>query len=182
MKLSSPVDDEEPSVHITPLVDVIFLILVAYIEATVFLTRGVGVPIDLPRAATSVPAAAETLSLAITAEGEIFLDQRPLAIDELRETLAARRAAEPDLVLHVFADRSAPVDPLVRVLDLSRELGVRGVTLATEDRSVVPREEEFDVVQNSDYYGSTKFIIETIGKSNSMKREKSLPFIMSFLN
>lgn len=140
MKLSSPIDDEEPGVHITPLVDVIFLVLVAYIQATVFLTRGVGLPINLPNAETSERVAPEVLRLAITAEGELMLDRRPVTIESLRETLAARRAAEPELALHLFADRAAPVDPLVRVLDLARELGVRGVTIATDEPAEVARE------------------------------------------
>ena len=44
-----------PSVHLAPLIDVIFLVLVAYIEATVLMTVQIGLPIDLPAAETSQP-------------------------------------------------------------------------------------------------------------------------------
>ena len=77
------------------------------------------------------------MRLAITREGELFLDQQPLPFSALKETLATRLDAEPLMNVHIYADRGAPVDPVVQVLDISRQAGILGVTLATEESLAV---------------------------------------------
>lgn len=118
--------------HVAPLLDVIFLVLVAFIHASLFLAPRTSLPIELPSASTAERAPENVTRVTIQDDGSIHLDDRPMTLADLERELRALRTEDPDVVLHVEADRRAAVEPLVAVLDAARRAGVTGLTLATE--------------------------------------------------
>lgn len=130
-----------PRVEMLPLIDVVFLVLVAFIYASMFLTQMTGLPVNLPEASQTDMQPFDVIELTITKEGSLYLDEQPLTLDELVEALRVARISEPDAVLLVKADREADVGRLVQVMDTTRKAGIAALTIQakTEPNAVAER-------------------------------------------
>ena len=141
MKIPDHTDARDPSVEMLPLIDVVFLVLAAFIYASLFLTQKSGLPISLPEASQTESQLSDVISLAITREGSLYLDKQFLPLTELEQMLLAARIEKPDAVLLVMADREADVGRLVQVMDVTRMAGFSALTIQakTEAKSVAER-------------------------------------------
>ena len=116
-----------------PLIDVVFLVLVAFIYASMFMTHKTGLPVDLPEASETETEKSGVLTLTIMRDGSLFLDEEPVTLEHLGKRLSvAKTVSGEDLVLYIMADREAQLDPLVKVMDLARKAGITGLTIATK--------------------------------------------------
>lgn len=118
------------AVELTPLIDVVLLLLIFFAVSTTFLRQRV-LAVALPEAATASPAAARLapLEVEVDAGGETLVDGRRLAnADALVDALAAEHEAGRPLLL--AADRDARHHAVVRVLDAARRAGFVDVQLA----------------------------------------------------
>ena len=121
-----------------PLIDVVFLVLVAFIYASMFMTYKTGLPVDLPQASEAQTVQSEVLVVNIMRDGSLFLEDKPITIDSLSDALALAKAnIGEDIALYVMADREARLEPLVKVMDVARRAGITGLTIAT-DRDLKP--------------------------------------------
>lgn len=114
-------------VELTPLIDVVFLLLTFFIYAMVLMERIELVPMELRSFGTfdaeqfAEPPPARTLSL--DANGAIFLDRAPIALDAVVPALEAAIAENPDTVLYLaIADSIGPRDRVPMLLELWNEL------------------------------------------------------------
>ena len=118
------------AVELTPLIDVVLLLLIFFMVSTTFL-RQRAIAVALPEAATASPAAARPapLEVEVGASGETLVDGRRLAnAGGLLEALAAEH--HPGRPLLLAADRDARHYAVVRVLDAARRAGFVDVQLA----------------------------------------------------
>jgi biopolymer transport protein ExbD len=85
-------------------------------------------------AANSHPLAPTSLALSIDAKGDIRLsdEKNVLTIDELRAVLRSNAVSNSELVLHLKADRNAPFDRVIKVVDTARDFQIAGISLATQ--------------------------------------------------
>ena len=133
MKLPDHSSATEPRVEMIPLIDVVFLVLVAFIYASMFMTDKTGLPVDLPEASEIEIEKSEVLTLTIMQDGSLFLDDKSIALKHLGDALSmAKTKFGEDIVLYVMADRDARLDPLVKVMDLARRAGITGLTIAAK--------------------------------------------------
>ena len=141
MRIPDRTDTPEPRVEMLPLIDVVFLVLVAFIYASMFLTQKTGLPVSLPEASQTEPQPLDVITLTITKDGSLYLDQQSLPLKELVEALRAARIVKPDAVLLVMADREAEVGRLVQVMDTTRMAGIAALTIQanTEPNAVAER-------------------------------------------
>ncbi|MFH1037128.1 MAG: biopolymer transporter ExbD [PVC group bacterium] len=118
-------------INITSLIDVIFLLLIFFLVTTTF-SEQPSLKIDLPRATTSGTGHQEELVLAVTREGNFYLDQKSVTRDELPGLLAdaVRSRKEPSLVLK--ADRQVSYGLIVELMDISRRVGLEKIVALTE--------------------------------------------------
>ncbi len=132
-------DHERPlsEINVTPLVDVMLVLLVIFILLAPLFAQALRV--DLPR--TGAPPLTEptVVDLVVTADGGLRLDGEPLAAGALAAELGRRMAAEPRLVLRLGADRATPYQRLAEVLSRLEEMGVRRLAFAV--RAPGPRAE-----------------------------------------
>ena len=137
----SPRRRDEPEINLTPLIDVVFLMLIFFMVSTTFL-REAELQVTLPDASLE-PAAQpqEPLELTINRQGTVFLDGRPLLNNQLdtirravEKAVAGRSGQSPRLVIR--ADARAEHQMVVRALDAVGRAGVSNVGIAT-----VPRDE-----------------------------------------
>jgi len=118
-------------INITSLIDVIFLLLIFFLVTSTF-SEQPSLKIDLPRATSSGSGHKEELVLAVSRNGNLYLDQREVTRSELPGLLAeaARKSDDPSLVLR--ADRQVSYGLIVELMDISRRVGVEKIVALTE--------------------------------------------------
>jgi len=129
---------EEPTVDLTSLIDVVFLLLIFFMVSTTF-ERQALLKVDLPEASV-VEDRAETpdsLELVIDNQGRMFLNDQRLVDSEARTLRAAIEQAAGDkrnIPLILRADRQTPHHHVVTAMDVAAQLGFSNLSIAT-DRS-----------------------------------------------
>jgi biopolymer transport protein ExbD len=129
---------EEPTVDLTSLIDVVFLLLIFFMVSTTF-ERQALLKVDLPEASvvedrTELP---DTLELVIDSAGRMYLNDRQLVNSEERTLRAAIEEAvgeERSIPLVLRADRLTPHHYVVTAMDVAAQLGFSNLSIAT-DRS-----------------------------------------------
>ena len=132
-------------VEITPLIDVIFLLLIFFVVSTTFV-RTSAIEVDLPSSSSGRGHTAEGIEVRVTAAGDYAVNDRVLAEPGSGALLRALRQARsevagPEQPLVIAADADARHEAVVRVLDAARKLGLTNVRVLTEARSPAPDDE-----------------------------------------
>lgn len=132
-------DEIIAGINVTPLVDIVLVILIIFIVTASFVLRQ-SIPVELPRAQTSEQAGASPLLLALTAEGVLYINGRQSALDELEAAvkLARDRAAESRRPLSAFvsADIRTTYGQFAALIDRLRLLGVADIALDTQPEAL----------------------------------------------
>lgn len=122
------------SIEMSPLIDVVFLLLIFFAATTTFL-QGSSLELDLPESSTADEAlrsGGERLQvIELGADGSIRLNERPVTIDSLLEHLRLALDEREDARVVLRADRQARHGRVVAVLDVVRKSGARGLSVAT---------------------------------------------------
>lgn len=121
-----------PRIDISPLIDVVFQLLLFYAVTTQFVADE-RMLLELPEARTADQTTTQTVEVSevvVTARGEILLGDRAVSLHELEESLRRSLATDPDRALTIRGDRGADYGAVIQVLDVAREVGARGINLA----------------------------------------------------
>ena len=125
--------DEEAQINLTPLIDVVFLLLIFFMVSTTFDTTS-QLKIRLPEASPNeTRTQQQKLNLVIDADGKFILNSREL-VDNRSATLRAalERALEDRLLpIVIQSDAASPVQSLVTAMDVVTQLGLVQVSIAT---------------------------------------------------
>jgi biopolymer transport protein TolR len=117
-------------INVTPLVDVMLVLLIVFMVAAPLMT--VGVPIDLPKTdAKPLNSQVEPLSVSIKPDGSIFLMEQPMTIDELTTKLQALYGVDPEKEIRVRGDLAATYGPIAQVLGAINAAGFKKIGLET---------------------------------------------------
>ena len=124
---------EAPEINLTPLIDVVFLLLIFFMVSTTFdRQRELGIELPEAREAELKKEKESVLEVGIDATGKIFVDGVRLA-DERRETvlqaLSAARDKLPDAPVQIAADGEASYKLVVLIMDVGAELGIGSLRL-----------------------------------------------------
>ena len=118
-------------INVTPLVDVMLVLLVVFMVTAPLLT--VGVPVDLPQtAAPPINEPKEPTVITVNKEGQIFIQETSVPIDSLVERLQAITGSNPDAVLYVRGDKDINYGKVLEVMSLISAAGFRKVSLVAE--------------------------------------------------
>ncbi len=123
-------EDESP-LDLTPMLDVVFIMLIFFIVTTSFVKES-GIEIDRPTARSADRQEKGNVLVAISPEGEIWVDRRPVDLLAVGPLVERRLAESAGAVVIIQSDRKAPVGRLVQVMDQIRLAGVSNIALATE--------------------------------------------------
>ena len=130
---SGPGGEGQPlaEINVTPLVDVMLVLLIVFMVAAPMMV--VGVPVDLPRtAAPRAAAPSPPIVLTVARDGRLFLRQDPIDEAALATTLRPLLAEAPDKPVYVRGDREAPYGLVLRTMGLLTQAGVAKVSLIAE--------------------------------------------------
>jgi len=120
-------------INVTPLVDVMLVLLVIFIITAPLLAHSL--KLDLPQeSASPIQPDPQTLRIAIDAQGQLHWNETPVSVEELRERLGAAAAggAQPEIALR--ADKSTRYEQVAQVLAAAQEAGLTRLGLVTEPR------------------------------------------------
>ena len=128
----------EPDLNITPLIDVVFLLLIFFMVSTTF-DKNAEISIELPEAAgQAVKTKQFRLEISIDAEGRFFVNQKRVKDDKLvtlKRAISLSLGDHKDPKLIISADRKTPHGAVVRAMDAARQLGLVHLTFATRQSS-----------------------------------------------
>ncbi|WP_417476902.1 ExbD/TolR family protein [Maricaulis sp.] len=118
-------------INVTPFVDVMLVLLIVFMITAPLLT--VGVPVDLPRTeARNLPAGEEPLTISITLDGEIYLQETVVTLAELAPRLTAIAGTGYASRIYIRADDGAPYGDVARVMARVNAAGFTNLGLVTD--------------------------------------------------
>ncbi|MDA8962265.1 biopolymer transporter ExbD [Congregibacter sp.] len=123
--------DDESSVDITPMLDVVFIMLIFFIVTATFVKEA-GIDVDKPEAATAIVQEKASILVAIDAQDRVWINRREVDIRSVRSIIERLHAENPKGTVVIQADRNSRNDMLVRVMDASRRAGVYEIALAAD--------------------------------------------------
>jgi biopolymer transport protein ExbD len=131
MASTSDDDDLIADINVTPLVDVVLVLLIIFMVTATYIVRA-SIEVDLPRAAHGGEAVGTVLSVVLTKDGQVFLD----GVQRTEDALVARTrdavARDVETRVIISADRGALHGAVVRVIDLVRGAGVTRFAIHVE--------------------------------------------------
>jgi biopolymer transport protein ExbD len=127
-------DEVMNEINMTPLVDVMLVLLIIFIITVPVMQHSVNV--ELPRA-SNVPqdAKPQTIRLAVDAQGAYFWNEAPVAEADLGKLLRAEAAREPQPELHIRGDRDVRYERVAQAMAAAQQSGMRKIGFITEPKA-----------------------------------------------
>jgi len=123
---------EETRVDVTPLIDIIFQLVLFFMVSTTFITAP-GIQVDLPRSsAQTILRDKQDVNIWMTDEGGVYVDEQPVSSEELMAILDGAAAADTSTLVVIKADRHVDHGDVVRVMDVARSRGLSRLAIATD--------------------------------------------------
>ena len=123
--------DEESEVNLTPMLDVVFIMLIFFIVTASFVKES-GIDVNRPDAQTAEMKAQGNILIAISPSGPIWIDKRQVDPRAVRANIERLRAENPEGSVVIQADKDSKNGLLVTVMDAARQAGVFHVSIAAQ--------------------------------------------------
>ena len=129
MRRYSQQAEEEPGIDLTPMLDVVFIMLIFFIVTSSFIKES-GIEVNRPQADSASSQDKGNILIAVTADGQVWLDKQVVDVRSVRAHVERMRQEQPEGVVVVQADQDARTGLVVQVMDQARLAGVQDVALA----------------------------------------------------
>ena len=130
-RITSVSTDDESEVNITPLIDIVFIMLIFFIVTATFVKEA-GIDVNKPDAPTAEVKKKANILIAIDANNNIWLDRRKIDIRSVVPNIKRLRSENPEGSVVIQADEESKNKMLVEVMDAARQAGVTNIALAAE--------------------------------------------------
>jgi biopolymer transport protein ExbD len=130
MKRRGP-GDEDADINLTPMLDVVFIMLIFFIVTATFIKQA-GITVLRPDAVTAEQKPTVAILIAISPNGEIWIDKKRVDPTTVRAHIEKLHAENPKGGLVIQADRQSTNEKLMAVLNAARAAGMREVAISTE--------------------------------------------------
>jgi biopolymer transport protein ExbD len=122
----------DPRIDISPLIDVVFQLLIFFVVTTTFLTDS-GIPLELPEAASGQnESVREEMSVRVARDGGLRFNGEMVSLDDLQALLVEAVEGSPTEALTIYGDGQVDYETVIQVMDVARKASVPGIVLATE--------------------------------------------------
>jgi len=125
-------ESNDGSIDLTPMLDVVFIMLIFFIVTAVFI-REPGPDVIRPEAVTDVDQKRIAVLIAVTSDDEIFIDQRQVEPNAVRAIVERMRSENPQGSVVIQADEESKSGIVVDVIDQVRQAGAPSIAVATEN-------------------------------------------------
>jgi len=117
-------------INVTPLVDVMLVLLVVFIVTAPLMTNAIHV--NLPKTAETAPAEEkDPLYVSVDASGKIFIDKTEIALESFENELKNRKAADPEVGLNLNADDCVQYGIVAKVMSSIERAGITKLSVLT---------------------------------------------------
>ena len=123
--------DEESDINLTPMLDVVFIMLIFFIVTATFIKQA-GIEVMRPEALTAEQKPTVSVLVAIGESGDIWIDKQKVDPTAVRAHIERLHSENPKGGLVVQADRGAKSEKLMAVLAAARAAGLKEVAIATD--------------------------------------------------
>jgi len=124
--------EDESEINITPMLDVVFIMLIFFIVTATFVKEA-GIDVNRPDAATAVKQEKANILIAIGANNDIWIDRRMVDIRSVRPNIERLHAENPQGSVVIQADKESKTNTLIQVMDAARQAGVYNVSIAAQE-------------------------------------------------
>ena len=124
-------DAEESQIDLTPMLDVVFIMLIFFIVTSTFVKEA-GVDVSRPEADTAVVTESNSIQIGITSANQIFMDKRQIDKRAVRANVERGLAENPGAAVIIVADADSKTETLIEVMDQSRLAGAECVSVAAD--------------------------------------------------
>jgi len=123
--------EEETEINITPMLDIVFIMLIFFIVTTSFI-RETGIDPQRPEALTASQQDLGNILIAISATGQIWMDKRQVEMESVRQLVEQARNESPESSVVIIADESSETGILIDLMDQVRLGGVGKISVAAD--------------------------------------------------
>ena len=127
-------DYKEPYILLSPMIDLIFLLLVTFIAGTMYMENVHTMPVRLPAAAHSVRTSGTPFMVTLTRDGKLFLDDREISQEALVQAAARKSAENTTFSVVIRPDKDVSYDRVMSLLDALKGAGVTRFGLASGEK------------------------------------------------
>ena len=121
--------EEEAEINLTPMLDVVFIMLIFFIVTAVFVKEP-GIQVDRPTAETAFAPDGAAIFIAVSAQNEFWIDQRSVDLAGLKPVIERLHSENPEGGVVIQADNEAMNGYVLAAMDAAKESGIADVTLA----------------------------------------------------
>ena len=124
-------DDGPGEIDLTPMLDVVFILLIFFIVTSVFVTEA-GIDVSKPQASTAEPKSKDLILIAVTSDGEVWMNGEAIDPRFIRSEFELRLADAPNSSVVIQGDENATNDMVMAIMRAAREAEIANVSISTE--------------------------------------------------
>lgn len=124
--------EEAGEIDLTPMLDVVFILLIFFIVTSVFVTEA-GIDVTKPEASTALSQQGDLILIAVGAQGDIWIDGDQIDPRFIRSRFELRLADAPNSAVIIQADQGANNEQVMQVLAAAREANILSVSISAEN-------------------------------------------------
>ncbi|MBC54068.1 MAG: biopolymer transporter ExbD [Gammaproteobacteria bacterium] len=127
-------DDDENTgeIDLTPMLDVVFILLIFFIVTSVFVTEA-GIDVNKPDASTAESRSQDLILIAVSGDGQIWIDGEQIDARFIRSRFERRLAETPNASVVIQGDEAAENQHVLRILEAARDANIASVSISTEN-------------------------------------------------
>ncbi len=133
MNFRNKKSDSNGGINITPLIDVVFILLLFFAVTTSFITTS-SIKVDLPKAKGEAVEQKKNIRIAVDNKGSLFIDGTAINDNELEGKLALLKESNPEALIVIEADEKALHGKVIFVMDTARSVDFVRFAIATEEK------------------------------------------------
>ncbi|WP_322406115.1 biopolymer transporter ExbD [Idiomarina sp. PL1-037] len=125
-------EEEDASIDMTPMLDIVFIMLIFFIVTTSFVKEA-GIQVNKPEANNTTKEPSANIFIAIRDTGEVWMDKRQVDVERVGANIERLLAEQPTDVVVIQADKQAEHGVVVEVMDQVKEAGIDKISIAAEN-------------------------------------------------
>ena len=123
--------DGPGEIDLTPMLDVVFILLIFFIVTSVFVTEA-GIDVSKPQGSTAEPKSKDLILIAVTSDGEVWMNGEAIDPRFIRSEFELRLADAPNSSVVIQGDENATNDMVMQIMRAAREAEIANVSISTE--------------------------------------------------
>lgn len=124
-------EEEDAAIDMTPMLDIVFIMLIFFIVTTSFVKEA-GIEVNKPDASNATKQKSANIFIAINENGDVWMDKREVDVERVRANIERMLAEQPTEVVIIQADQKAEHGKVVKVMDQVKAAGISRISVAAK--------------------------------------------------